>query len=321
MPKKKPARRDTSTDENPPRTARVRWGGSEPSVARQDYYYARSKQRAYRRQQQSPTPFKQIKTAILEYLRPLEKNALERADEAPIPAKGGGQRRGLIRKQVHIAVARDPTSAVPAYGALDGDVIHAMQEGFAGLEDHTIRLALKDLEQAGLICKADDRSFDKPVKVWRVRSDKGDDKTSRAGQSVPFGVPNVPVVQLVAARDSVYEKVVIHEREVSPDTPDEPAGPTDTIVEPRDDDKPATHPSSDLPVLSPAAAAVYEILLEVPPHRGMTGPKLLDALEKRGVYTEQSTLTSRIIPELKAYGVEGVPRKGYRIPLSKRPAK
>lgn len=79
------------------------------------------------------------------------------------------------------------------------------------------------------------------------------------------------------------------------------------------------HGDGDLPVLSPAAATAYEVLLELPSHRGLVGPELVTALKSKGVHIEQSTLTSRIVPELKAYGLETAPRKGYRIPASKRP--
>jgi len=76
-----------------------------------------------------------------------------------------------------------------------------------------------------------------------------------------------------------------------------------------------------LPILSDAAAGVYEILIAQPFYQGMTGPQLLDALLARGINIEQSTLTSRIIPELEPYGVENAPRKGYRIPENRRPKK
>jgi len=76
---------------------------------------------------------------------------------------------------------------------------------------------------------------------------------------------------------------------------------------------------ADKPILSGAAAAAYEILLEQPPYRGLTGPELLLAMDERGCPTDQSSLTSRIIPELRPYGVENVPRKGYRIPTGRRP--
>ncbi len=78
--------------------------------------------------------------------------------------------------------------------------------------------------------------------------------------------------------------------------------------------------TDDLPVLSDSAAIAYEILLELEPYKGLKGTELLQVMDNRGYPTDQSSLTSRIIPELKPYGVENVPRKGYRIPESKRPA-
>lgn len=86
-----------------------------------------------------------------------------------------------------------------------------------------------------------------------------------------------------------------------------PSGGTNEVTRP-----------NDRPALSENATAVYEILLALPTYQAMTGARLLDALHKRDVYIEQSTLTSRIIPELKPYGIENCQRKGYRIPLSKR---
>ena len=75
-----------------------------------------------------------------------------------------------------------------------------------------------------------------------------------------------------------------------------------------------------LPPLSEKAAIAWEILLELPPHRGLTGTKLLEALAARGVASDQSTMSKWIIPPLKARGVEIKPRFGYFIPTHKRPA-
>jgi hypothetical protein len=74
----------------------------------------------------------------------------------------------------------------------------------------------------------------------------------------------------------------------------------------------------DRPILSCPAAVAYEILLELPPYCGLICTELLAEMDKRNEPTQQSSLTGRIIPELKPYGVENVPRKGYRIPASKR---
>lgn len=73
--------------------------------------------------------------------------------------------------------------------------------------------------------------------------------------------------------------------------------------------------------LGHSAAAVYEELLKLPVHRGLTGPDLLDALSKRDppVLIDQSTLTSRLVPELRPYGIENKPRVGYYIRSDARP--
>lgn len=74
------------------------------------------------------------------------------------------------------------------------------------------------------------------------------------------------------------------------------------------------------PPLSDNAAKVREILLGLPSERGLIGRKLLEKLDKHGVFIDQSTLTKRIIPELKPYGVMNKPRIGYYIPVESRPS-
>ena len=86
----------------------------------------------------------------------------------------------------------------------------------------------------------------------------------------------------------------------------------------RDSDPPGDTPT-DLPPLSENAVKVREILLGLPPDQALTGPKLLDVLATQDVFIDQGTLTKRIIPELKPYGVQNKPRVGYYIPASKRP--
>lgn len=76
-----------------------------------------------------------------------------------------------------------------------------------------------------------------------------------------------------------------------------------------------------LPPLSAKQAVVWEILLELPLDRGLTGGRLLEALRQRGVYSDQSTLTKWIIPALKLRGVENKRKVGYFIPANRRPAK
>jgi len=67
--------------------------------------------------------------------------------------------------------------------------------------------------------------------------------------------------------------------------------------------------------LSAKACAVLELLKALPAHRGMTGPEILDALMKRNppMLCDQSTLTRRIIPKLKPYGVKNKRGAGYYI--------
>lgn len=68
------------------------------------------------------------------------------------------------------------------------------------------------------------------------------------------------------------------------------------------------------PPLSTNAAAVYELLSNLPAHRAMTAPQIIDALRRQGICIDQATLTSNIIPILKEhYGIENTPRIGYRV--------
>ena len=83
---------------------------------------------------------------------------------------------------------------------------------------------------------------------------------------------------------------------------------------------PAIGSQSDLPMLSTKAAKTRELLLEQPDHSGLTAPQIVDALHKRGVYTDDSTLRSRILPKLKPYGLDHTKRIGYRIRPSARPS-
>ena len=72
--------------------------------------------------------------------------------------------------------------------------------------------------------------------------------------------------------------------------------------------------------LSPTAAAILDALLALPEHRGMTGPEILDHLSQLpdAINTDESTLTSRYIPELRMYGVKNRKKVGYYIPLQAR---
>ena len=77
----------------------------------------------------------------------------------------------------------------------------------------------------------------------------------------------------------------------------------------------------DLPILTDDAALVYEILCELPAHRGLTGSQILDELRKHGRYPDLGNLRTRVIAQLEPYGLEKKARVGYRIPQSKRPKK
>jgi hypothetical protein len=76
--------------------------------------------------------------------------------------------------------------------------------------------------------------------------------------------------------------------------------------------------SQDLPMLSPKASAVYELLLTRPEHRSMTGPQIVEALPDDAAMDE-STLRKSIVPALRPYGLEHRAKIGYRIKPSRRP--
>jgi len=65
--------------------------------------------------------------------------------------------------------------------------------------------------------------------------------------------------------------------------------------------------------LSDKALAVLNLLQELSPHQGLTGPKILEKLDNKNILIDQSTLTKSIIPALKPYGVKNKPRIGYYI--------
>jgi hypothetical protein len=74
------------------------------------------------------------------------------------------------------------------------------------------------------------------------------------------------------------------------------------------------------PALNPTEQAIYEMLLALPPSAALRGGKILDRLVVVNpmLSTEQSTLTSRIIPKLRDhYGLEST-EAGYRIKPSMR---
>ena len=72
--------------------------------------------------------------------------------------------------------------------------------------------------------------------------------------------------------------------------------------------------------LTDKAAAVLELLKALPADRGMKGPDILAALEERKprMIFDQSTLTKRVIPQLKRYGVTNRRGVGYYIDPSMR---
>lgn len=74
--------------------------------------------------------------------------------------------------------------------------------------------------------------------------------------------------------------------------------------------------------LGEKAALLYEKLISLPEHRGMTGPKILDWFsDEHGEIVDHGTLAKEIIPALKPYGLRPARRIGYFIPPKDRPRK
>ncbi len=74
------------------------------------------------------------------------------------------------------------------------------------------------------------------------------------------------------------------------------------------------------PMLSDNASLVYEVLLGLAEHRGMTGRAIVDALfREHSVNLDESTFRKYIKPALEPYGLEHVSRIGYRIRPDRRP--
>ena len=63
----------------------------------------------------------------------------------------------------------------------------------------------------------------------------------------------------------------------------------------------------------------WRILMELPEHKALTAPQLLEALRECGIYfSSPETLRANLIPELKKLGVKNKRRIGYYIPQSAR---
>ncbi len=74
--------------------------------------------------------------------------------------------------------------------------------------------------------------------------------------------------------------------------------------------------SAPLPILSPDAGLVLEILRELKPHQGLTAPQIIDEFGKRHPehkILDESRFRKDICRELKPYGIDHQPRLGYRI--------
>ncbi len=77
--------------------------------------------------------------------------------------------------------------------------------------------------------------------------------------------------------------------------------------------------AADLPALSANASLVYELLLALPEYRAMTGPEIVSKFcQDHRINLDESVLRKSIVPALKPYGLEHVPKIGYRIKPSRR---
>jgi len=83
------------------------------------------------------------------------------------------------------------------------------------------------------------------------------------------------------------------------------------------------HPVIAVPVLLPLERATLDILLGIPPGKGIRGGAIITRLDKLGfLNTTQSDLTTRLIPKLRSEGVvipDARGGRGYRIDRTKLP--
>jgi hypothetical protein len=123
---------------------------------------------------------------------------------------------------------------------------------------------------------------------------------------------------LQATRETVrFLKESLKRRCAQDDQPKEQSVPTEGVGNLQELAGEAEKPDARSDVarspLTPRALAVLELLEALPPRQGMNGPQILEALEKKRIFVDQSTLTKNIIPALKPYGVENKRGVGYFI--------
>jgi hypothetical protein len=90
-----------------------------------------------------------------------------------------------------------------------------------------------------------------------------------------------------------------------------PIGPNEDSAEGTRKKEKKQDKTATLEPLSYKAAAVLTLLENLPVGRALTGKKILGELDKQNIFIDQGTLTKRIIPALKPYGVKNKPRIGY----------
>jgi len=79
-------------------------------------------------------------------------------------------------------------------------------------------------------------------------------------------------------------------------------------------------PSKDRIPLGGNAGLLFEKLITLPEHKGMTGRQITDWLQNdHDTIIDESRVAKELVPALKPYGIKNTPRIGYYIPLSKRP--
>lgn len=119
------------------------------------------------------------------------------------------------------------------------------------------------------------------------------------------------VTKLIAAQDTpISDALTVEQRRASaPATPEtSPELEVTRIARPQPlvpaNGAPLASPPPEPPVLTPVERAVLDILLAVPPGRGILGKDILEELDEMGLRnTGQGDLTGRIIPKLRSLGV------------------
>ncbi|MGB2987159.1 MAG: hypothetical protein WBE26_14915 [Phycisphaerae bacterium] len=125
-------------------------------------------QRARRQYRESRPTRRDVRAVIEQFLTNCAKQRGERAEGLSDP-----EERAMMEAMVDRS-----DSPFPEEGATTSGIIYELQQRFPGIPDDVVHETLNYLKRRGKICRADDQSLGKPVKVWRVCPGKADQSGS-----------------------------------------------------------------------------------------------------------------------------------------------